>query len=243
MGEAAPVAPAGARRGGDRLHREPVDRDPRHPPPGSRDDAVAADGRGDARDRDRPGRGDPGAGAVDPAQPGRAQGSEPPDRVVHLLRPHRRGQDRAGPLAGPVPVRGPAGPDPRRHERVYGEVLGVAADRRAAGLRRLRGFGHAHQGSPPQALQRGPAGRDREGPPRRVQHPAAGPRRGPPHGQLRPGDRLQEHGRHHDVERGRPRHRQGQDAGVRHRRRPVGLRPDRRAREGRVRRTCSIRSS
>jgi ATP-dependent Clp protease ATP-binding subunit ClpC len=45
----------------------------------------------------------------------------------------------------------------------------------------LRGLGHAHQGRAAQAVQRGAARRDREGAPRRVQHPPAGARRGPPH--------------------------------------------------------------
>jgi ATP-dependent Clp protease ATP-binding subunit ClpB len=41
-------------------------------------------------------------------------------------------------LAG-FPLRFRRAPDSRRHERVHGEALGVTADRRAAGLRRLRG--------------------------------------------------------------------------------------------------------
>ena len=150
--------------------------------------------------------------AGDPAQPRGAQGSEPADRLVHLLRPHRRRQDRAGARAGQVPVRRPAGADPRRHVGVHGEVLGVAADRRASGLRRLRGLGHADQGGAAEALLGRPARRDREGAPGRVQHPAPGARRGPPDRQLRPGDRLQEHRRDHDVERGRPGHHAGQVA-------------------------------
>ena len=65
----------------------------------------------------------------------------------------------------------------------------------------LRGFRHAHQAGAAEAVLRGAARRDREGAPRRVQHPAAGARRGAPDRQLRPGDRLQEHRRHHDVQR------------------------------------------
>ncbi len=98
----------------------------------------------------------------------------------------------------------------RRHERVHGEVLGVAPHRRASGLRRLRGFRHAHEGRAPQAVQRHAARRDREGAPGRVQHPAAGARRGTPDRQLRPRDRLQEHRRDHDVERRRAGHHEGQ---------------------------------
>ena len=44
------------------------------------------------------------ADAVDP-RPRRAQGPEPADRLVHLPRPDRRRQDRAGARAGRVPVR------------------------------------------------------------------------------------------------------------------------------------------
>ena len=47
-------------------------------------------------------------GALDPAQPGGPQGSQSADRIVHLLRPHGRGQDGAGARAGQVPVRRPA---------------------------------------------------------------------------------------------------------------------------------------
>ena len=120
-------------------------------------------------------------------------------------RPDGRRQDGAGALAGEVPVRRRVGADSRRHERVHGEVLRVAAHRRASGLRGLRGFGHAHQGGASQAVQRDPARRDREGAPGRVQHPAPGARRGSSDRQLRPCDRLQEHGRDHDVERRRAR--------------------------------------
>ena len=126
--------------------------------------------------RGRAGRSDQGDRAVDSPQPRGAQGSEAADRLVHLLRPHGRRQDRAGARARQVPVRRLVRAHPRRHERVHGEVLRVAPDRRAAGLRRLRGFGHAHQGRAPQAVQRRPARRNREGASGRVQHPAAGAR-------------------------------------------------------------------
>jgi ATP-dependent Clp protease ATP-binding subunit ClpB len=52
----------------------------------------------------------------------------------------------------------------------------------------------------PQAVQRGAARRDREGPPRRVEHPAAGARRWPPHRQQGPRGELQEHHHHHDEQ-------------------------------------------
>ena len=53
-----------------------------------------------------------------------------------FLGPDRRRQDRAGPGAGPVPVRQRDGADPLRHVRVHGEALGLEADRLAARLRR-----------------------------------------------------------------------------------------------------------
>ena len=72
---------------------------------------------------------------------------------------------------------------------------------------------HADQGGAPEALLGGAARRDREGASGRLQHPAPGARRRPPDRQLRPGDRLQEHGRDHDVERRRPGHQQGKTLG------------------------------
>ena len=68
----------------------------------------------------------------------RPVGPQPADRLVPVPRPHRRGQDRAVQGAGGLPVRQRGAPDPPRHERVHGEALGRAPDRRAAGLRRLR---------------------------------------------------------------------------------------------------------
>ncbi len=129
------------------------------------------------------------------------------DRDVHLRGADRGRQDRAGARARRFLFADSAALIRVDMSRVHGEVLRVAADRRAAGLRRLRGLGHADQGGPSEAVQRGAARRDREGAPRRVQHPAAGARRRTPDGQLRPRDRLQEHGRDHDVERGREGHR------------------------------------
>ena len=54
--------------------------------------------------------------------------------------PDGRREDRAGPRAGQVPVRRRLGADPGGHVGVHGEVLGLPAHRRAAGLRRLRGL-------------------------------------------------------------------------------------------------------
>ena len=82
----------------------------------------------------------------------------------------------------------------------------VAARRRAARLRRLRRGRPAHRGGAPPAVLGRAARRDREGPPRRVQHPAPGAGRRPPDRRPGPHRGLQEHRRDHDLERAR-RHR------------------------------------
>ena len=130
---------------------------------------------------------------------------QPADRQLPVPRPDRRGQDRAGPGAGRVPLRRRAVDGAHRHVGVHGEALGRPPGRGAPGLRRLRRGRPAHRGGPPPPLRRGPARRDREGPPRRVQHPAAGARRRPP--DRRPGPHGQLHQRRpdHDVQLpGRP---------------------------------------
>ena len=147
-----------------------------------------------------------------PPRAGRAQGPASPHRLVPVPRPDRRGQDRAGPGAGRVPVRRRARARAHRHERVHGEVLGVPPRRRAPRLRRLRGGRPADRGGPPSALPGRPARRDREGPPGRVQRPPAGPRRRSPDRLAGPHGRLQEHGHHHDQQRRLDGHRRDQRA-------------------------------
>ena len=85
--------------------------------------------------------------------------------------------------------------------RVHGEALRLAARRRAARLRRLRRGRPADRGGAPAAVLGGAARRDREGAPRRVQHPAAAARRRPPHRRPGPHGRLPQYDRHHDLER------------------------------------------
>ena len=117
-------------------------------------------GRGDRR-----GRVGDQAVALGPALAGQA------DRQLPVRRPDRRRQDRAGAAAGAHPRRRV---HPLRHVGVHGEARGVAADRRAARLRRLRG-GRAADRRDPQVAARGAAARrDREGASGHVQHPAAG---------------------------------------------------------------------
>ena len=145
-------------RGADAAAGEPAQEDHRHQ--GDRDhhrddgahpaeDRVegrrrgAAASRADAEDHGlRPGQGDRGAVGVDqacargPARAGKA------DRLLPVLRPHRRRQDRGGQAACDQPRRAP---DPLRHVRVHGAPHGVAPDRRAARLCRLRPGRAAHR--------------------------------------------------------------------------------------------------
>ena len=103
-----------------------------------------------------------------------------PDRLVHLPRPHRGGEDGAGAGARRVHVRRRARHGPDRHERVHGAPRRGPPDRRAARLRGLRGGRPADRGRPPPALLGAAAGRDREGPPGRVQRPPPAAGRRPP---------------------------------------------------------------
>ena len=136
----------------------------------------------------------------DPPRARRDQGSEAPDRLVHLPRPLRRRQDRARPHAGRVPLRRRGRDDPDRHVGVHGEALRVAARRLASRLRRVRRGRPADGGRAPQALLRAPPRRDREGPPGRLQHPAPDPRGREADRRAGPQGRLPQHDRDHDVE-------------------------------------------
>ena len=119
-----------------------------------------------------------------------------------FLGPTGVGQDRARESARGLPVRRRARDRPRRHERVPGAAHRVAAGRRAARLRRVRGRRATHGVGAAQAVQRGPAGRVGEGAHRRVQRAAAVARRRPPHGRAGPNRGLPEHDHHHDVQPG-----------------------------------------
>ena len=107
---------------------------------------VGPDGGSPAPPGDRPGGSGRRGGQRDPPQPRRPVGPEPSHRLVPVPRPDRGRQDRAGTVAGRLPVRRRAGHGPHRHERVHGEALRVAARRRAARLRRLRRRRSAHRG-------------------------------------------------------------------------------------------------
>src|SRR5690606_19817084 len=106
--------------------------------------------------------------------------AEPAERLVPVPRADRRRQDGALQGARRIPVRLDRGDGAHRHERVHGEAFGEPPDRRAAGLRRLRGRRLPDRSRAPPALQCDPARRSREGAPGRVQHPAAGARRRSP---------------------------------------------------------------
>ena len=128
------------------------------------------------------------------------QGPEAPDRLVHLPRPDRRREDRAGqgPRRVHVRQRGRAHQD--RHERVHGAPQRVAARRGASRLRRLRRGRPADRGGPPQELLRRPARRGREGPPGGLQHPAPDPRGRAPVGRQGSAGRLPQRDHHHDLQ-------------------------------------------
>jgi ATP-dependent Clp protease ATP-binding subunit ClpB len=90
-----------------------------------------------------------------PPQPRRARRGDAPHRVVPVPGTHGRGQDRAVQGPGGVPLRHRGRHGPHRHERVHGAARSRQADRRAAGLRRLRGRRPAHRGRAPAPLLRG----------------------------------------------------------------------------------------
>ncbi len=198
-------AEGGGRRGGRRRGREQVDGRARDPAHGGRGPEARAHGGRPPRAGGGPGRRRAGGGQRHPPQPGRPVRPPPAHRLVPVPRPHRRGQDRAGPGPGRLPVRRRAGHGPHRHVRVHGEALGVPPHRGAPRLRRLRRGRPAHRGGAPAALRGGPARRDREGPPRRVQRPAPAARRRAAHRRPGPHGRLHQRRADHDVEpAGRP---------------------------------------
>ena len=135
-----------------------------------------------------------------------------PAGLVHLPRPVGRREDRDGQDARRVPLRRRERADPARHVRVHGEAHRVAPRGLASGLRRLRRGRPAHRGRAAQAVLGRAVRRDREGPPRRVQHAPPDPRGRAPHRRAGPHGRLQEHRDHHDVE---PRHRRSAQGGHR----------------------------
>ena len=88
-----------------------------------------------------------------PQEPGRSEGPQAAHRQLHLRRAHRRRQNAARQGPRRVHVRRRERPDADRHVRVHGEAQRLAADRRSAGLHRLRGRRPAHREDPPPALR------------------------------------------------------------------------------------------
>ena len=148
----------------------------------------------------RAGPGHPRAGLGHQAVPQRAAHAREAHRQLPLQRAHRRGEDRAGQAARQGAGRGVP---PLRHERVLGEAHRVPAHRRAAGLRGLRPGRAAHRRGPQAPLLGGGAGRDREGPPGPVQHPAPGDGPRHAHRQQRAEGGLPERGAHPHHQRRR----------------------------------------
>ena len=87
-----------------------------------------------------------------------------------------------------------------RHVRIHGEALGLAADRRASGLCRLRGGRRADRGGAAAALSGRAVRRDREGASGRVQRPAAGARRRTADRRPGPHGRLPQRADRHDLQ-------------------------------------------
>ncbi len=116
-----------------------------------------------------------------------------PNGSFLFLGPDRRRQDRAVQGARRVPVRFDRRDGPHRHERVHGEAFREPPDRRAAGLRRLRGRRLSDRSRAASSVQRDPARRSREGASRRVQRAAAGARRWTPDRRAGPHGRFPQH--------------------------------------------------
>ena len=84
--------------------------------------------------------------------PGRHLRPRPPDRLVPVPRADGRRQDRAGQVAGRLPVRRRARDGPDRHERVRREAQRGPPGRCPSRLRRLRGGRPADRGGPAPAV-------------------------------------------------------------------------------------------
>ena len=130
-------------------------------------------------------------------------GLQDPNRPIGsfmFLGPTGVGKTELTKALGGVSVRRRDRDGPHRHVGVHGEALGLAADRRASGLCRLRRGRRAHRSGAPAALSGGAVRRDREGASGRVQRAAAGARRRPPDRRSGPHRRLPQHADHHDLE-------------------------------------------
>ena len=151
----------------------------------------------------RPGQGDRGAVGLDqarargPARAGKA------DRLLPVLRPDRRRQDRGGQATRGLARRRA---HPLRHVGIHGAPHGVAPDRRAARLCRLRPGRPADRRRRPASALRAAARRDREGASGSVQRAAAGHGSRQAHRPQRQAGRLPQRHPDHDHQCRRVRH-------------------------------------
>ena len=140
------------------------------------------------------------SGFRDQARPRRASRPGEADRLLSVLGTDRRRQD-----GSRAPARDEPRPraDPVRHVGIYGAPYGVAPDRRASRLCRLRPGRLADGRDRPASPLRPAAGRDREGAFGSLQHPLAddGPRQ--TDRPFRQGHRLPQCDPDHDDQRGR----------------------------------------
>ena len=139
------------------------------------------------------------ASAIKLSRAGPARAGEA-DRQLPLHRADGRRQDRGGQAAGGDAGRRAAA---LRHVGVHGEAHGLAADRRAAGLCRLRPGRAADRRRRPASALRAAARRDGEGASGRLQHPLAGDGQRQAHRPQRPDGGLPQRRPDHDLERGR----------------------------------------
>ena len=197
------------RRGGHRRGALAVDRHPRLQAHRGGDHQAPPHGGRAPPPGHRPGGGHQGRLPGHPPHPRRPQGPQAAVGFVHIPRPLRCRQDRAGQDPRRVPLRRRAGHDQPRHVRVHGEAHRQPSGGFAPRLRGLRGGWPAHRGRPPQAVLGGAVRRDREGPPGRVQHAPADPGGRPPHRLPGTVGRLPQHRADHDLEPGHCRPAQG----------------------------------
>ena len=118
----------------------------------------------------RPGQGDHLALVLDQARARRPARAGEADRLLPVLRPDRRRQDRSCEAARGAARRRA---DPLRHVGIHGAPHGLAPDRRAARLCGLRPGRAADRRRRPASALRAPARRDREGASGPVQRAAA----------------------------------------------------------------------
>ena len=140
------------RRGADAAAGKPAQEDHRHQGDRDHDRHHGADSAEDACRRTtprccehleqtlktrgvRPGQGDRRAVGLDQAGARRLARAGKADRLLPVLRPDRRRQDRGRQAAGRLARRRT---DPLRHVGIHGAAHGLAPDRRASGLCRLR---------------------------------------------------------------------------------------------------------